>query len=93
AAYAAVGAAAGALGAALPATPPFRGTVQIAAAVAMLALALRMLGLVTFRLPRFLRPRAPAVTPPDRLGAVPRAVLLGLATALMPCGPLQAMQL
>jgi sulfite exporter TauE/SafE/copper chaperone CopZ len=93
AAYAAVGAAAGALGAALPATPAFRGTVQIAAAVTMLALALRMLGLVTFRLPRFLRPRAPAVTPPDRLGAVPRAVLLGLATALMPCGPLQAMQL
>lgn len=93
AAYAAVGAAAGALGAVLPATPAFRGTVQIAAAVAMLALALRMLGLVTFRLPRFRPPRAPAVPVPSRCGPATRAILLGLATALMPCGPLQAMQL
>jgi Cu2+-exporting ATPase len=93
AAYAAVGAAAGALGAALPATPAFRGTVQIAAAVTMLALALRMLGLVTFRLPRFRPPRAPAVPVPSRCGPATRAILLGLATALMPCGPLQAMQL
>ena len=93
--YAAVGAAAGSLGAALAPGPAFRGAVQLAAGLAMLLAALRMTGLLRIRLPSF-RLRLPALRLPSRL--VPtapsaRAALLGLATGLMPCGPLQAMQL
>jgi Cu2+-exporting ATPase len=91
--YAAVGAAAGSLGAALAPGPAFRGAVQLAAGLAMLLAALRMAGLLRIRLPSF---RLPAPHLPSRLvPAAPaaRAVLLGLATGLMPCGPLQAMQL
>ena len=91
AAYAAVGALAGALGRALPLGAAFRGGVQIAAGAAMLLMALHMLGFV--RLPRLFRIPLPSPAVPRRGSPLARAALLGLATGLMPCGPLQAMQL
>lgn len=89
AAYAAVGGIVGALGAALSPGPGFRGAVQLVAGCAMLALALRMLGIVSFRLPRLPWPGVVR----DGGAGLGRAAALGILTGLMPCGPLQAMQL
>ena len=89
--YSAVGAAAGSIGRILPAGPAFRGGVQVVAGAAMLLLALNLLGVV--RLPRIPRGFCKSPSLPPRSAGAGRAAALGLATALMPCGPLQAMQL
>jgi len=96
ASYAAVGAAAGALGSVLDPTPAVRGAVTGLAALLMIAYGFRMLG---FRLPRFFQGarRAPAKRgAPDGLLARLRRrgpFVVGLINGLMPCGPLQSMQL
>ncbi len=98
--YAATGATVGALGAVFAPGPAFRGAIQLLAGVAMLLVALRMAGLVNVNLPplpSFLRhaQRAPDLPAAAGRASSPlaRAALLGLVTGLMPCGPLQAMQL
>ena len=91
ASYAVVGAIVGAAGAVLSPGPAFRGAVQVVAGCAMLLLAARMLGLLSFHLPKLaFVPRVPSAT---LRHSTLRAAVLGLATGLMPCGPLQAMQL
>lgn len=93
--YAAIGAAAGALGEVLSPGPRTRGVLQLAAGLAMVIFALRQLGLL--RLPRAhgfatgfatrgagrFAARTPALRP----------LLVGAANGFMPCGPLQAVQL
>ena len=91
ASYAVVGAVVGAAGAVLAPGSVFRGAVQIVAGCVMLLFAARMLGWLPFRLPQLsFAPRIPllSIHHPSL-----RAAVLGLATGLMPCGPLQAMQL
>ena len=91
ASYAVVGAAVGAAGSVLAPGPAFRGAVQIVAGCAMLLFAARMLGWLSFRLPQLsFAPQVPFLS--NRHLSL-RAAVLGLATGLMPCGPLQAMQL
>jgi hypothetical protein len=65
--------------------------VQIIAGVAMLLMALHLLGYV--RLPRLLPATGHSAPAFERFPPLARATALGLATGLMPCGPLQAMQL
>ena len=89
--YAAIGAAAGALGEVLAPGPRTRGVLQLAAGLAMVLFALRQLGLLRL-------PRAPGPAPrgAGRVAArVPalRPLLVGAANGFMPCGPLQAVQL
>lgn len=62
-----------------------RGIVILLAAVLMLLMALSMLGYIQFRLPRLFRLRIGG----GHLGAF----VIGLLNGLMPCGPLQALQL
>ena len=91
ASYAVVGVIVGAAGSVLSPGPAFRGAVQFVAGCAMLLLAARMLGLLSFHLPKLaFVPRVPSAA---LRHSTLRAAVLGLATGLMPCGPLQAMQL
>ncbi|MDR2295536.1 MAG: sulfite exporter TauE/SafE family protein [Clostridiales Family XIII bacterium] len=92
--YTAVGAAVGALGGVFTPTGLFRGAVQLIAGAFMIIVGLNMLGLfpglrrLAPRLPRGLAERIDAEK--DRSGS---PLLIGLLNGLMPCGPLQAMQL
>ncbi len=99
-AYAAAGALAGFLGQSLALTPFMRGCVMLFAGIFMLAMALNMLGMFAFL--RRLRPVRPRTADGWRrrvLAATPSAghcraaLLIGLANGLMPCGPLQSMQI
>ena len=98
--YAAAGALAGFLGQSLSLTPFVRGCIMMAAGIFMLLMALNMLGVLAV-----LRKFLPA--PPHALAewrrrflshatserhAVRTSFLIGLANGLMPCGPLQSMQ-
>lgn len=95
--YTAVGAVAGALGAVITPSGMFRGVVAVLAGLFMLATALRMLGLVRFSWPRWLTlgRAGGADQAASRPGvAVPRGALTaGLLAGLMPCGPLNTMQI
>ena len=89
--YTLVGGVVGAIGGAVSIGGRFRGVVAIGAGVVMLGMALRMLGvcrgLRTIRLPAFVY----------RLGGGllkgRSSFAIGLLNGLMPCGPLQSMQL
>ena len=87
--YTLTGALVGALGTVFSLSQPVKAGIQIAAAAFMLTMALNLLGCFSFlrklplRLPDGLRIR----------GIGHSAFALGLANGLMPCGPLQAMQL
>ncbi|MBP3730632.1 MAG: sulfite exporter TauE/SafE family protein, partial [Mailhella sp.] len=96
--YSATGAAAGFLGQALALTQLMRGAVMLAAGAFMLIMALNMLGGFSFL--RRLQPRLPHFLTRMRDGLSKRArgnakasLLIGLANGLMPCGPLQSMQI
>jgi sulfite exporter TauE/SafE/copper chaperone CopZ len=98
--YTVVGTLAGALGSVVSVSGRFKGAVQIAAGVFMVIMGINMLGLFpalrrfTPRLPAALHRRlgsALAGKNGDRGGGKP--LLVGLLNGLMPCGPLQAMQL
>ena len=87
--YTATGAVVGALGTALRFSTAAQAAIQLIAAVAMLVMALAMLGAVGhggFVLPQGLRLRLLA-------HGANSSLYLGLLNGLMPCGPLQAMQL
>ncbi|GMO66401.1 MAG: sulfite exporter TauE/SafE family protein [Treponemataceae bacterium] len=92
--YTLVGALVGALGGALSVTPEMQGGIQIAAGVFMLVMGLNMLGLFP-SLRRFM-PRLPKVITQKIDSSRMRSsspLIVGLLNGLMPCGPLQAMQL
>ncbi len=95
-AYTAVGAVVGALGSAFSFSPLVKGIIAAAAGLFMVLLGLKMVGLLAKlpKLPRIL----PAAfgTAIGRLGASIRKrgpFAVGLLNGLMPCGPLQTMQL
>ena len=83
--YTAIGALVGLAGSVFAVSARVRGAVILAAAVCMLLMALSMLGLLRFHLPSFFRFKA--------RGGRGGAFVIGLLNGLMPCGPLQAMQL
>lgn len=85
ASYTAVGALAGAVGGVFSLSAWAGGVLMMAAAVLMLAMALSVGGVVR------VRPKLPAFF--SCLPAAGGPFALGLMNALMPCGPLQAMQL
>jgi sulfite exporter TauE/SafE/copper chaperone CopZ len=91
--YTAVGGAVGALGSAISPSDTMKGLVQIAAGFFMVVMGINMLGLFpalkrfNLSLPRFFTRR---VTEGKHGGA---PFYVGLLNGLMPCGPLQAMQL
>jgi sulfite exporter TauE/SafE/copper chaperone CopZ/plastocyanin domain-containing protein len=92
--YTAVGAAAGAFGSVITVSGRFQGAVQLAAGVFMMIMGINMLGIVP-ALRRF-NPRMPGIFAKkiDEQKAVSKNPLfIGLLNGLMPCGPLQAMQL
>ena len=89
--YTLIGALVGGLGSVLYLSETVKGIVLILAAVGMLLMGLSMLGW----LPSWLVPRAPRFLA-ARLGKAGRGkgpLVVGLLNGLMPCGPLQAMQL
>ena len=91
AAYTAIGAVAGAVGAAFHVGPRARGALLLVAALAMLLVAARSLGWMPFAA-RISRRRSR----PARIFQVPaalRPLLVGAANGFMPCGPLQSVQL
>ncbi|MDR2421574.1 MAG: sulfite exporter TauE/SafE family protein [Oscillospiraceae bacterium] len=94
AAYTLVGGVAGALGSVFTLTGAWRGVIQLAAGAFMVIMGLNMLGMLR-GLRRFM-PRLPSGLA-RRLGAgrskSAGPLVIGLLNGLMPCGPLQAMQL
>jgi sulfite exporter TauE/SafE len=94
--YTIVGGLVGGIGSAFSFSPVAKGALTAAAGLFMLVLGLKMLGLIP-RLPRLSRFVPAALR--RRLGAASAAVAkrgplaVGLLNGLMPCGPLQTMQL
>lgn len=89
--YTLVGAAAGGIGSVLSFGGAMKGAVAVLAGLAMLVMALNMLGV--FRVLR--RIRMPAALRPvlHRRAGGGSSFVIGLLNGLMPCGPLQAMQI
>ena len=91
--YTIVGGLAGALGSAVSFSGWARGIVAVASGIFMVIMGLSMLGIfpwlnkITPRMPRFLRGKA------GEAGRGKGPLIVGLVNGLMPCGPLQAMQL
>jgi sulfite exporter TauE/SafE/copper chaperone CopZ len=94
ASYTLVGAAVGALGSVITLTGAMRGAVQLAAGVFMIIMGINMLGF--FPVLRKLSPRLPKIFTRNieaRQKTAKSPFAIGLLNGLMPCGPLQAMQL
>ena len=92
--YTLTGTVVGALGSVITVSGRFQGVVQLAAGVFMVIMGINMLGL--FPALRRFSPRLPNIFPKnmDRQKAASKSPLLvGLLNGLMPCGPLQAMQI
>ncbi len=90
--YAVTGALAGYLGAAFSFSLRSRFIIMVAAALLMLVFALRNLGIFNFKMITRLLPAS--VCAANRTAASKQgSLVLGLMNGLMPCGPLQAMQL
>lgn len=88
--YTAVGALAGALGSAFNISGNFKGIISVAAGMLMIVMGFNLLGLMGGL--RRLIPKLPTLSrSQNREGIGPVAV--GVLNGLMPCGPLQAMQL
>jgi len=89
--YTLVGALVGGLGSVLFFSETLKAILLIAAAIGMLLMGLRMLGW----LPWWLVPRVPAFlsAKAGKASAGKGPLVVGLLNGLMPCGPLQAMQL
>lgn len=83
--YSLIGAVVGLAGSVFTISIYLRGVIIIIAGVFMLLMALSMLGIVRFRLPHFCKFRFSR----GKYGAF----AIGLLNGLMPCGPMQAMQL
>ena len=83
--YAVIGGIVGLIGSAFSVSATVRGVIILIAAAFMLLMALSMMGLFSFRLPRLFTFR----TNGKKIGAF----VIGLLNGLMPCGPLQAMQI
>ncbi|MDR0402133.1 MAG: sulfite exporter TauE/SafE family protein [Treponema sp.] len=97
--YTAVGIVAGALGSAVSLSGRFQGAVQLIAGLFMVVMGLNMLGVFqgsAGTLLRRLNPRMPKMfarkTDGQKAGNK-NPLMIGLFNGLMPCGPLQAMQL
>ncbi|GHV84049.1 heavy metal-associated domain-containing protein [Spirochaetia bacterium] len=92
--YTVTGVIVGALGQVISVTGAMQGVVQIAAGVFMVIMGINMLGIfpglrrITPRLPRILQKKVDASEHQSKSPFV-----VGLLNGLMPCGPLQAMQL
>ncbi|MDR1218868.1 MAG: sulfite exporter TauE/SafE family protein [Treponema sp.] len=99
ASYTTVGIVAGAVGQAVTVSGRFQGTVQLAAGVFMVIMGINMLGVFQGSLGTLLRrftPRMPkrfARAIDKRKAGGKSPFIIGLLNGLMPCGPLQAMQL
>jgi sulfite exporter TauE/SafE/plastocyanin domain-containing protein/copper chaperone CopZ len=97
--YTAVGVVVGALGSVISVSGRFQGIVQIAAGTFMVIMGINMLGLFpalrrfTPRLPAGLRQRLGAIFAAKSGAGGKNPLIVGLLNGLMPCGPLQAMQL
>ena len=91
--YTLIGAIAGGIGSVLTLGGIFKGFAAITAGTAMLIMALNMLGV--FRFLRKLRPKFSGKTHASLFARIKSgsSFLIGLLNGLMPCGPLQAMQL
>ena len=83
--YTVIGAVVGLVGSVFSVSIYLRGIIIIIAGAFMLLMALSMLGLIRFRLPHFCEFRFSR----GKYGAF----AIGLLNGLMPCGPMQAMQL
>jgi sulfite exporter TauE/SafE/copper chaperone CopZ len=93
-AYTLVGALVGALGSVIVPAGYLRGAVQLAAGVFMVCMGLSMLGVIpglSALMPRLIAPMAEWLE--RRRAGSTSPLVVGLLTGLMPCGPLQAMQL
>jgi sulfite exporter TauE/SafE/copper chaperone CopZ/plastocyanin domain-containing protein len=92
--YTVIGGIVGALGSVLTISGQFRGIVQILAGVFMVIMGVNMLGLFpalrkfTVRMPKIFAKKIEA-----EKEVAARPLVIGLLNGLMPCGPLQAMQL
>jgi len=92
--YTVVGGIVGALGSVLTLTGEFRGIIQLIAGVFMVIMALNLLGIFP-ELSRFM-PRIPIVFArkiDEKKSESKSPLVVGLLNGLMPCGPLQAMQI
>ena len=83
--YTAIGALVGLVGSVFSISAHLRGAIILVAAVCMLLMALSMLGLLRFHLPSVFHFKL--------RGSRGGAFVIGILNGLMPCGPLQAMQL
>ncbi|MDR1509625.1 MAG: sulfite exporter TauE/SafE family protein [Synergistaceae bacterium] len=91
--YTIVGGIVGALGSAVSFSGTMKGMVQIAAGIFMVIMGLNMLGMFGFL--RVLSPRLPKflIVRMERKKKGKGPLVVGLLNGLMPCGPLQAMQI
>jgi sulfite exporter TauE/SafE/copper chaperone CopZ/plastocyanin len=91
--YTLIGALVGLLGSAIAINDDFKGVIQIIAGIFMVIMALSMLGIIP-NLSRF-TPHLPAPLANliQGIGRGKSPLIIGLLNGLMPCGPLQAMQL
>jgi sulfite exporter TauE/SafE len=92
--YTVVGGIVGALGSVLTLTGSFRGAIQLIAGVFMVIMGINMLGVFPWL--RKLTPRMPRVFARKidaEKGRSKSPLIVGLLNGLMPCGPLQAMQI
>ncbi|MDR1616646.1 MAG: sulfite exporter TauE/SafE family protein [Syntrophomonadaceae bacterium] len=92
--YTMIGGIVGTLGSALTLTNSFRGSVQLVAGVFMIIMGVNMLGIFSWlykftpRMPKVLARKIDA-----EKGKSKSPLIIGLLNGLMPCGPLQAMQI
>ncbi|MBR1598832.1 MAG: sulfite exporter TauE/SafE family protein [Lachnospiraceae bacterium] len=89
--YTVTGGIVGLIGSVISIDTAISGIFVVAAAIVMLMLSLRMLGLVDFHLPHFMTSQKLFRLP--KLKGRQSSLIIGLLNGLMPCGPLQAMQL
>ncbi len=90
--YTAIGAAVGGLGSVLSLSAGSKGFIQIAAGLFMMLMGLNLMGIFPWL--RRLVPRLPQSLAGKTAGGIKRGPLyVGLLNGLMPCGPLQTMQL
>ncbi|MDR2767572.1 MAG: sulfite exporter TauE/SafE family protein, partial [Treponema sp.] len=92
--YTAVGIIVGALGSVITVSGRFQGAVQLAAGVFMVIMGINMLGI--FPALRRFNPRMPKIFAKkidEQKAGNKNPLFIGLLNGLMPCGPLQAMQL
>ncbi|MDR3048560.1 MAG: sulfite exporter TauE/SafE family protein [Elusimicrobiota bacterium] len=92
--YTIVGAIVGGLGSLISFSGAMRGIVQIAAGIFMVIMGVNMLGLFPFL--RSIVPRLPKIFTQkidSQKGSGKSPLYIGLLNGLMPCGPLQAMQI